>query len=250
MSFGERPLFAGARLSQLGQIPMTSSPRLRRLSLVRDTEPRDPLPFSDAVMNRTSAETCAMVHRNLVENRPHASRQAFDLYAPMVERVLRRVLGDSNEIEDLIQQVFATVFAKFRKVKNPSAFRSWVYGVTVRVARNYLKRARRRRLWFATERAEEAPDEASLEPSDELATQSLRRVFEILDRMRVDHRIVFSMRVFEELSVREIAEVLDCSESTVKRRYGRARNEFEEMAAADWYLSQWMRNADRGPDHE
>lgn len=168
-----------------------------------------------------------------------------DRYGPYVERVLARILGYDAELPDVVHDVFITAFTRIQNLRQPELLKPWLRGVTVFVARECLRRRRRRR-WLSFRPHDELPelvDSAGLVPPD--AADALKRLYQVLSRMPPDERIVFTLRFMEEMELEEVASACGISVTTVKRRQKQAKLRFAAEAAKDPVLRERMERSAR-----
>lgn len=165
-----------------------------------------------------SADSAELVlARAVVAGEPWAQREVWDRYAPMVNGVLRRALGRDHDFDDLLQDVFLRVFDRVSGLREPSALRSFIYSVTIRVVRWEIRRAQSRRRRQA-EALRHRPAQADLVvAADPELRDLLVKAQAILDGMPARERAVFVLRHVEGQGLAEIAEGLDISLSTAKR---------------------------------
>ncbi|MBK7583315.1 MAG: sigma-70 family RNA polymerase sigma factor [Myxococcales bacterium] len=169
--------------------------------------------------------------------RAWAERTFLDIHTPFVERLLTRILGFDHDLDDLVQEVFMRAFARVGDLRDDN-LKSWVGAFTVNVAREALRRRRRKR-WLSFSAPEEIPEVAA-----ELATPEIRdaarALYSLLARMGADDRVAFTLRFIEGMQLSEIALLCDVSLSTVKRRIQRAEAWFSARARRDPRLAEWV----------
>jgi RNA polymerase sigma-70 factor, ECF subfamily len=170
-----------------------------------------------------------------------AERALLEEHAAFVERVLVRILGFHPELEDLVQEVFIRALERVHDVHDASGLRSWIGAIAVFVAREAVRRRRRRR-WLLVVAPEELPEPVAPSATPELR-QAMRALYELLERMHPELRIVFALRVVDGMELGEVAELTDVSLSTVKRRVQRAEQWFLERARKDARLASWAGGA-------
>ena len=175
--------------------------------------------------------------REIIEGKPAAIAELFDRYAGLVRRMLTRTLGSSYDIEDLAQETFLTVIRRCKTLRDLDAFDSFVIGVSIRVARNELRKRRLRRLVGL----DQATDLAVAPAHDPVAREGIQRLYRALDRMEAGSRVLFMLRHVEQLELTELAQAEGCSLATVKRRLARANQRFEAIAAQDPVLRAFLR---------
>jgi len=176
--------------------------------------------------------------RGLRAAEPWAERALVRAETAHVERMLTRMLGFSAELDDLTQEVFIRAFARIADLREAESLRAWLSSIAVFVAREAIRRKRRRR-WLVFLPTEERPEppvgSASLE-----ARTALRVLYEVLDSFAADERIAFTLRFVEGMELTEVAEACQVSLATIKRRLKRASDEFYLRGRARAELVDWF----------
>src|SRR5256885_11242264 len=78
-------------------------------------------------------------------NGPYDFRASFEVHAPFVLRILRRLGVPKADRDDLFQEVFFIVHRKLHEYDGRASFRAWLYGICVRTVSTYRRSARVRR---------------------------------------------------------------------------------------------------------
>lgn len=148
---------------------------------------------------------------------------------PFVFRALRRLGVADSDVDDVCQEVFVVVMRKLGEFEGRSQLRTWIYGICVRTASDYRKRAPRRREVLTDE-----PLEGASEGSGPLEHATMTQARDILDRILAklddDKRAVFVLYEIEELPMNEVAQALECPLQTAYSRLHAARKRVEELA--------------------
>lgn len=151
-----------------------------------------------------------------------AFRSIFDGHAATVWRALRHFGMNEREVEDAVQEVFVVVHRQLSAGTEPTHVRAWLYGIAWRVAAAQRRKAQRRRE-ILSDTIEPEPD-SSRSPARLLERQrrlvNLDRALNVLPN---EQRAVFLLYEMEELSMREVAQVLGCSLNTAFSRLYAAR---------------------------
>jgi len=159
----------------------------------------------------------ASIARLLIESDPRAPRVAWQRFAPMVHRMLKRAFGPDHEIDDLVQEVFLTLFGRVYTLREPQALRAFVISITANTIRyEFRRRAARRWLRFGEPLDVQAAD------ADLDSREAIVRLYRILDRLGSDDRTVFVLRFLEGLDLTEVSQALGVSLATTKRRVARS----------------------------
>jgi RNA polymerase sigma-70 factor (ECF subfamily) len=144
-------------------------------------------------------------------------------------RVLRRLGVRESDAEDVCQEVFLIVHRKLAEFEGRSSVRTWVYGICIRAASDYRKRAGHRKETVT----DQPPELASASnPHDETAGRQARAMLDrIVDELDDDKRDVFVLYEIEELAMSEVAVAVGCPLQTAYSRLHAARAIVEKAAA-------------------
>lgn len=163
--------------------------------------------------------------RDIVLRAQQGDRAAFsqlvDAYDQRLLYFVRRILGEHDTAFDVLQGVWLTVHRKLRDLKSAGAFRVWVYRIAHDKAVSELRRKTRRPL--LVEEIEIGDGTIEDQRDTETVFDNAELVHIGLQRLSVDHRRILTLRFLEDMQVNEIAEVLGCSDGTVKSRLHHAR---------------------------
>jgi RNA polymerase sigma-70 factor, ECF subfamily len=172
---------------------------------------------------------------------PAARREVVHRYGGLVRTILIRLLGsgdsDRADRQDLLQDVFLRVFEGIDQLERPEALKAWVSRIAVFVAREHIRRLRRRRwlLFFG-----DPPDAPAPATAGEGLREAVRCVYALLARLPVDERLVLALHTFEGMELQEIAPMCGLSYATARRRLKSARSRFTKLARPCEALTPWM----------
>ncbi|AKT40254.1 RNA polymerase sigma factor [Chondromyces crocatus] len=179
----------------------------------------------------------AALARAAAEGHPAAASVAWDRFSPLVRGLLRRSLGPSVDVEDQVQEVFLRFFRQIPTLRDPARVRSFLIGITVRVAGTEIRKRRVRR-WLRLTDTGAVPEESTT--LDEDAREAVTRLYAILDGMGADERLAFVLRHVEGLELTEVAAGLDVSLATAKRKLARATARVFARVERDPVLSAYL----------
>lgn len=180
----------------------------------------------------------ASLARSLIAKHPGAPRAVWSRFSVLVRRIVRRALGSEQDVEDVVQDVFATLFIKPALLREPGSLRAFIVSVTLHNISYELRRRRVRRLVGMAPTAE-LPDIRVVENNPE-SREALARFYRILDGLRTGDRLAFVLRYVEEMEVADVAAALEISEPTARRRFTRAYKKVALLAERDPYLAQYL----------
>ena len=157
-----------------------------------------------------------------------AYRKLYEVYAGKIYTFCARMLGDTQEAEDVLQDTFVQVFrhaADFRFECSPS---TWIFSIARNLCLDHLRR-RKKFLFFSYEQKVEAgesfPDMQGAENTLE-AVELKGDVQEALQKLSEKDRLVLVYREILGFSYEEIGEMMGWKEGTVKSRLHHARRLF------------------------
>lgn len=147
-------------------------------------------------------------------------------HSTLVYRVALRMLGD-NSAQDATQEVWIRVWRNINNFRGDSAFSTWLYKITMNTCLNIREKELRRERWELRDELPQLPNlDGNFEDNPEATTLSRERKEELLARLqelRPEHRAALVLRHLEELSYREISEILEIPEGTAKVWASRGR---------------------------
>jgi RNA polymerase sigma-70 factor (ECF subfamily) len=175
-----------------------------------------------------------------------AIRKLIDSYSPRLYNVALRILRNSQDAEDALQETFVTALNKLDQFDGRSAFLTWIYRIAVNSS---LMALRKRRSRSKREESIEVPGfeeiksrqliDWNADPSRRVMTNEMREVMDkAIDQLPPNYRTVFVLRDLEELSTEEAAKILGISVANVKVRLMRARLFLREALDAYFYESK------------
>ena len=174
---------------------------------------------------------------------PTAGGALYDRHADHIHRVLRRILGPTDELPDLAHDVFVRALRSIDRLDDPSALKGWLTMIAVHVARTAIVRRKRRRwLWFLP--AERLPEVDSGAASADVL-DALRATEAVLDKLPVDERIAFALRYIDAMELTDVAAACNVSLATIKRRLARAGDRFAGEACRHPALEPWLEGGAR-----
>jgi len=147
------------------------------------------------------------------------------LHKDKVRNLIFLTLGDSEFVDDIIQDVFISVYHKIKEFRFESKFTTWLYRITVNKCRDYLRKKRVRSIFTPIKDSHENIQSSAMRTDIDIP-QLVRKAIE---RLPEKLRIPLILRDMDGFSYSEIAEKLDCEVGTVKSRIFRARESLKAL---------------------
>lgn len=171
--------------------------------------------------------------QNAIAGKQEAISELYNhTYNSVFQTVKAIIRTDEDTVLDLVQDTYIRGFKYLSQLDKAENFLPWIKRIGANTAKNYLKKKKPILFTDMSSEDDEAPelrfedDRAENLPEVQIDQQETARLIgEILDSLSDEQRMAITMFYFNEMSVKEIAEELGCSENTVKSRlnYGRRK---------------------------
>ena len=158
-------------------------------------------------------------------------REIFEQYSAFLWRALRRLGVAERDADDACQEVFVVVHRRLGSFDRDGSLKAWLYGICLRVASDYRKKAHVRRE-MPTEHPFGNGHEASEDATQERnirAKQALELLDEALANLDEDKRAAFVLYELESLEMNDVAQAMGCSLKTAYARLYAAREYVERV---------------------
>lgn len=177
----------------------------------------------------------------LVQRTLAGEMRAYELlvikYQRRVERLIGRMVRDSDLVQDIAQETFIRAYRALAQFRGDAQFYTWLYRIAVNTAKKQLLELKRDPLVFQSQLNSGDDDETSSAerelnssvadtetPEAVLASKEIAQaVNAVMDALPDELRMAITLREIEGLSYEEIALALDCPIGTVRSRIFRAR---------------------------
>ena len=150
-------------------------------------------------------------------------------------RLSMRFMKDLDVAQDVVQDAFIKSYEKLNMFEGRSSFKSWLYQITVNTARNKLRENR-------YDMADIDDVQLSVAPIAEmkLVHVAIRDLIQVqVDRLPFKQKTALVLRVYEDMSFTEIAEVMQCPYDTAKANYRHALLKLKEIFETQDELKKW-----------
>ena len=177
----------------------------------------------------------------LVQRTLAGEKRAYELlvikYQRRVERLIGRMVRDSDLVQDIAQETFIRAYRALAQFRGDAQFYTWLYRIAVNTAKKQLMELKRDPLVFQSQLSSGDDDETSAAerelnsrvadtetPEAVLASKEIAQaVNAVMDGLPEELRMAITLREIEGMSYEEIAQALDCPIGTVRSRIFRAR---------------------------
>lgn len=182
-----------------------------------------------------------MTDETLVEQFQAGDSSGFDelvkRYEQKIFNLCCRFLDQSEDADDAAQEIFIKVYKGLNQFNNQARFSTWLYRIAVNHALN-IRRSRRRSHWLRplsliskdeSEKISRVHDQTN-NPQEQLEKkEEIERIHQALVNLPEEQRVIVYLHRFQELSYRDIAEILGLRLSTVESRLFHAKKQLAKL---------------------
>jgi len=181
-----------------------------------------------AVATRKTSTSAALSDSQLIalylqEQDARYFSQLYRRYAGKVFAKCISMLADHGLARDATQDVFIKILLNLSKFTEQSSFSTWVYSITYNYCIDLIRKKKKNILIFTedmgrvgTEKEVEIPDSVILE-------METNRLEKVMDKLPVGDKAILDMKYTDDMSIKEIGEVLKKTESAIKMQIMRAK---------------------------
>ena len=163
---------------------------------------------------------------DLRAGKSEAYEQLYNQYYESVYTLTYGILQNHDDAQDAVQQTFIHVFRKLSTLKNHGSFFSWLMRIANNEALMILRKRKRTPVPdedIDVKILEQEVDEPMLPATMAERHDTAEQLRRMIEKLPYEQRETLVLYYYHEMKIREIAEVMDCSEGTVKTRLRNAR---------------------------
>lgn len=189
--------------------------------------------------NKVIGAEVVMTDLELVERVKGGDKKAFSILVRRHQQGLMRLslrfVKDVDTAEDVVQESLIKSYDRLASFEARSSFKSWLYQIAVNTAKNKLR-----------DRRDETKDiddvqlgVAAIAESSLVHTAVAHIIQKYVDDLPIKQKTALTLRIYEDLSFKEIAEIMDCPYDTAKANYRHALLRLREELQNHQELQDW-----------
>jgi len=169
----------------------------------------------------------------ILEGETEQFRLIVDQYHERIFLLVRGYVHQIEDAEDVTQETFLHAFISIGDFKGKSEFSTWLYRIAVNTSYSYLRKKSRRSIFTYYEAkinnlTEHLQSHKSDNPQKQLSTkQTEEQIFKEIDKLPANQRTAFILSRIQEMSQKEIAEVMSLSAHAVESLIQRAKKQLK-----------------------
>jgi RNA polymerase sigma-70 factor (ECF subfamily) len=167
--------------------------------------------------------------RQIVNGNANAFRFLVSKHQRLVVHIVGRIVQRTEDVEDISQEVFIKVFRKMKHFRGESRLSTWIAKIAYNTSISHVRRQ------LKNERSyDESPALVANEKDEGLNQKRIEKeeaqkyLLEMIEELPVHYRTVLTLFHLEEFSYKEIEEITEMPEGTIKSYLSRARKILKE----------------------
>lgn len=149
--------------------------------------------------------------------------QLYRRYAGKVFAKCISMLADHGMARDATQDVFIKILLNLAKFTEQSSFSTWVYSITYNYCIDLIRKKKKNILIFTEDMGRISPEKEAEIPDSVILEMETNRLEKVMDKLPVGDKAILDMKYTEDMSIKEIGEVLNKTESAIKMQIMRAK---------------------------
>ena len=156
--------------------------------------------------------------------------ELYDRYSSKIFRKCLSFTKDEAEAKDLAHDVIVKIYLSLSKFGKKSKFSTWIYAITFNHCVDYQAKSKKQKNLSQEIKNETRTQSVNSEPSDEeLMGIDIDTLVRLLEKISVVEKSLLLMKYQDGLSIKEIANVIDAGESSVKMKLKRAKEKLIKL---------------------
>ncbi|MBP7513514.1 MAG: sigma-70 family RNA polymerase sigma factor [Flavobacteriales bacterium] len=164
-----------------------------------------------------------------------SQQRVYELFYGKMMAVCLRYTKNHDQAKDILQDGFIKVFRSMEKFNREGSFEGWIRRIMVNTAIDYFRRAKNAYLLLGEERSiedfgdQDEEDTLEDESAEEVVDLKPADVINAMQKLTPAYRTVFNLYVFEEMTHKEIAEMLGINIGTSKSNLAKAKHNLKKL---------------------
>lgn len=174
-----------------------------------------------------NSETKLLKRLQSSRHKDRAFSELLDIYQERIYWHIRKIVLTHDNANDVLQNTFIRVYRSISKFEGKSSLLTWIFRIAYNESLRFIEKEKKRKHQSIDDVS--GHHLASLKESEYFDGDKLHeKLLNIVEGMSEKQRRVFQMKYFDDMSFREISEVLEVGESTLKSSYYSAVKIIEE----------------------
>ncbi|WP_243136946.1 RNA polymerase sigma factor [Alkaliphilus serpentinus] len=187
-------------------------------------------------MKQLSPEEISLVERTK-QGDVDSFERLIQPYQKKAYNIAYRMLGNVEDASDATQEALIKIYKSIGNFQGNSKFSTWLYAIVTNTCIDFIRKNRRAKIIYLDREKENEEGTYQMEIADDINTpeeilekkETRFMIHDAINQLNHEHREIIVLRDIQGFTYQEIADILKCSEGTVKSRISRARGNLRQL---------------------
>ena len=156
----------------------------------------------------------------------------YEKYVKQIYNSISRLVVDDVIAEELTQELFISIFADIKKLKEINYLGSWFKKIAINKAISHL---RKKKIYFSEIEFVQDVIEEDVDEDINYKEAKAAEILSLIEKLSVENRTILNLFLFENMSHEDIGNILGISANTVRSKYHRAKKKIVESLQVNYY---------------
>jgi len=152
----------------------------------------------------------------------------YDRYSQKVYRKCLSFVKQPSIAQDITHDIFIKVYMNLGSYRSQSRFSTWLYSITYNYCIDFLRKGKKQKM-VSMENQSQAMESLEDDEPEELPYIEIDRLTKIMDQISSEEKMILLMKYKDGMSIKDIKEVFEISESATKMRIKRAKEKVRSI---------------------
>lgn len=158
-----------------------------------------------------------------LEGRQSAQLEVYNRYYKAMYNTALRIVKDSMEAEDIMQESFLNAFTKLHSFKGEVTFGAWLKRIVINNSIYHYRKQRQRSEVSLDDKLYKVEDNDGIETDYESTKQKAQKVMETMNRLKDNYRVSLTLHLIEGYDYEEVSEIMNISYANCRTMISRAK---------------------------
>ena len=173
--------------------------------------------------------------KQLLNGNEDAFKELISRHQKQLYRFVWTKIGNHDDVSDICQNSFLQVYKKAEQFQGRASFKSWLYKIAINFCKNHYRSKDRQRI-------DSSIDPISLESADTdtgwhecIGKEKKLLIQSVIKRLPEKQRTTIELRFFQDCTLKQVSEIMDCPIGTAKANYYHALCRLRQLITGDEY---------------
>lgn len=173
-----------------------------------------------------------MLLQSCLEGKPSAQLEIYNRYYKSMYNISFRIVKESDEAEDVMQESFLRAFSKLHTFQGEVAFGAWLKRIVINNSIQHYRKKQRKNEVPLEDVMYKVEDNGGCVPNHAFANLEAQKVMETMGRLKDNYRVSLTLHLIEGYDYEEISQIMDISYANCRTTVSRAKESLRKLLTA------------------